>query len=163
MRLGTAAAAASLNLLPAPSTLNASHNHPHEYQCTSLPSWTGGRPGSPTYKIDDCDRAIRAFEQDVARNPGRAQWLSLGFPHTVPGYDVGDVPSKPDISGGGTMGVIATWRAVSEYVRLLSEACQVRRSELGWTAYDDSALGIFLWATDSAINQRVPYPDQGAS
>lgn len=86
MRLGTAAAAASLNLLPAPSTLNASHNHPHEYQCTSLPSWTGGSPGSPTYKIDDCDGAIRAFEQDVVRNPGRAQWLSLGFPHTVPGY-----------------------------------------------------------------------------
>ena len=77
------AAAASLNLLPA---LNASHNQPHEYYCNSLPSWTGGRPGFPTYQIDDCDQAIAMFEQDVARNPGRAQWLSLGFPHAVPGY-----------------------------------------------------------------------------
>ena len=78
--------AASLNLLPAPSTLNASQNHPHDYYCNSLPSWTGGGPGSPAYKIQDCNQAIRMFEQDVARSPGKAQWLSLGFPHPVPGY-----------------------------------------------------------------------------
>lgn len=89
------------------------------------------------------------------------------------------------------MGVIATWRAVSAYVQSLSVACQVRRSELGWTAYgkqsgccpfsgrrfgtltllistcfalaEDSALGVFLWATDSTINRRVPWPDQNES
>lgn len=56
--------------------------------------------------------------------------------------DVGDVPSKPEISGGGTMGVIATWRAVSEYVQLLSEICQVRGSELGWTAYGKQVVSF---------------------
>ena len=49
--------------------------------------------------------------------------------------DVGDIPSKPVISGGGPMGVIATWRAISAYVRSLSVVCQIGRSELGWTAY----------------------------
>ena len=49
--------------------------------------------------------------------------------------DVGDIPSKPDISAGGTEGVIATWRSVSEYVQLLSERCLSRLSFLGWTAY----------------------------
>ena len=57
--------------------------------------------------------------------------------------DVGDVPSKPDIAGGGTMGVIATWRAVAECVRSLSEVCQVRESELGWTAYGKLAVSFF--------------------
>lgn len=180
-----AAVAASVNLLP---LLNATHNGPHEHHCNNLPSWTGGSPGSPAYESEDCDRAIRRFGRDVARNPGRAQWLSLGFPHAVPGYgapvwtpkryssgkgpvfirclffgspsvkkdkradgsigglgtcvlaiaslrDVGSIPSKPNIHGGETVGVIATWAAVSEYVQLLSEACQVRGSELGWTAY----------------------------
>lgn len=54
--------------------------------------------------------------------------------------DVGDIPSKPKISGGGTMGVIATWRAVSEYVQVLSETCQIRGAELGWTAYGKQGL-----------------------
>lgn len=80
------ARAVSLNLLSTPSTLNASHYPPHSYHCNSLPSWTGGSPGSPTYKSEDCNQAIRMFEQDVVRHPGTAQWLSLGFPHTVPGY-----------------------------------------------------------------------------
>ena len=49
--------------------------------------------------------------------------------------DVGDIPSKPDIPGGGTEGVVATWGAVAEYVRLLSGACLTGRSKLGWTGY----------------------------
>lgn len=73
---------------------------------------------------------------DVARGSGTCVLAIVSL------LDVGDVPSKPDISGGGTMGVIATWRAVSEYVRLLSEACQVRRSELGWTAYGKQAMSF---------------------
>ena len=82
----SAAAAAPLDLLPAPSALNASHEQSHECHCNDLPSWTGRGPGSPVYQRGDCDQAIRMFEKDVANNPGRAQWLSLGFPHTVPGY-----------------------------------------------------------------------------
>lgn len=78
--------AASLNLVPASPSLNASQNHPHAYHCNSLPSWTGGGPSSPTYKIQDCNQAIRMFEQDVTRHPGQAQWLSLGFPQPVSGY-----------------------------------------------------------------------------
>ena len=58
--------------------------------------------------------------------------------------DVGDIPSKPAISGGGTMGVIATWRAVSGYVRLLSVVCQIGRSELGWTAYGKQEWCFFF-------------------
>lgn len=38
------------------------------------------------------------------------------------------------------MGIVATWRAVAEYVGMLSEACQVRGSELGWTAYGELAM-----------------------
>ena len=57
--------------------------------------------------------------------------------------DVGDIPSKPDVSGEGSVGVIATWQAVSEYVQLLSETCLVRRSELGWTGYGKQAV-VFL-------------------
>ena len=92
--------AASINLLPAPSSLNASHNHPHDYHCNSLPSWTGGGgPGSPAYEIQDCNQAIRMFEQDVARSPGKAQWLSLGFPHPVPGYGTPVWTPKRYISG----------------------------------------------------------------
>ena len=78
-----AAAAASLNLLLAPAVVNTST---HEYHCNNLPSWAGGRRGSPAYEPEDCNRAIRMFEQDVARNPGKAQWLSVGFPHAMPGY-----------------------------------------------------------------------------
>lgn len=91
--------AASLNLVPAPSTLNASHNHPHDYHCNSLPSWTGGGPGSSAYKIQDCNQAIRMFEQVVARSPGKAQWLSLGFPHPVPGYGTPVWTPKRYVSG----------------------------------------------------------------
>ena len=98
------ALAASLNLLPAPSTLNASQNHAHEYHCNSLPSWTDGGPGSPAYKIQDCDRAVRMFEQDVARSPGKAQWLSLGFPHPVPGYGTPVWTPKRYTSGELPMG-----------------------------------------------------------
>lgn len=58
--------------------------------------------------------------------------------------DVGDIPSKPVIPGGGTLGVIATWRAVSAYVQLLFTACQVRREELGWTAYGKQAMFLLL-------------------
>ena len=57
--------------------------------------------------------------------------------------DVGDIPSKPDVSGEGSVGVIATWYAVLEYVQLLSETCLVRQSELGWTGYGKQAM-IFL-------------------
>ena len=63
--------------------------------------------------------------------------------------DVGDIPSKPAISGGGTMGVIATWRAVSAYVQALSVVCQIRRLELGWTAYGEQG-GCFSFS-----NMRV--------
>lgn len=80
------ARAVSLDLLSKPSTLNASYYPPHKYHCNSLPSWTGGHAGSPTYRSEDCNQAIRGFERDVVGNPGTAQWLSLGFPHTVPGY-----------------------------------------------------------------------------
>lgn len=67
--------------------------------------------------------------------------------------DVGDIPSKPTISGGGTIGVIATWRAVSAYVRSLSVACQVRRSELGWTAYGkQETCHFFLGIRVEAFN-----------
>ena len=76
------AAAASLNLLPGPPTQSA----PHGYQCNNLPSWTGRRPGAPNYRVEDCNRAIGMFKKDVAQNPGKAQWLSLGFPHMLPGY-----------------------------------------------------------------------------
>lgn len=75
----SAAASATLNLLP---TLNASH----EYNCNNLPSWANGRPYSPTYKPQDCTQAMRTFDQDAARNPGKTQWLSLQFPQAVPGY-----------------------------------------------------------------------------
>lgn len=54
--------------------------------------------------------------------------------------DVGDIPSKPDISGEGTVGVIATWEAVSEYAQLLFEACVIRLGMLGWTGYGKQAL-----------------------
>ena len=54
--------------------------------------------------------------------------------------DVGDIPSKPDVSGEGTEGVIATWRSVSEYVQMLSERCLSRLSFLGWTAYRKLAV-----------------------
>ena len=53
------------------------------------------------------------------------------------------IPSKPHISGPGVAGVIATWRAVSEYVHLLSDSCLVRRSELGWMAYGKQATSSF--------------------
>ena len=50
--------------------------------------------------------------------------------------DVGDIPAKPYVpSGGGAVGVVATWRAVAEHVQLLSEACLVGRGELGWMVY----------------------------
>lgn len=118
------AAAASLNLLPAPSALNASQNQHHEYYCNSLPSWTGGRPGFPTYQIDDCDQAIGMFEQDVARNPGGAQWLSLGFPHAVPGYGTPVWTPKrytfgklPDLSVGFGWTARVDRGAGSRYVR----------------------------------------------
>ena len=58
--------------------------------------------------------------------------------------DVGDIPSKPDVSGGGTEGVIATWRSVAEYVQLLSERCLSRLSFLGWTAYRKLAVCFCL-------------------
>ena len=54
--------------------------------------------------------------------------------------DVGDIPSKPDISGEGTVGVIATWEAVSEYAQLLFEACLIRLGMVGWTAYGKQAI-----------------------
>ena len=57
--------------------------------------------------------------------------------------DVGDIPSKPEISGGGTEGVIATWRAVEEYVQLLSGACLNGRSKLGWTGYGKQLKSFF--------------------
>ena len=86
MILGSAAAA-SLNVLPGPPvTAPPALSAPHGYQCNNLPSWTGGHPGSPTYRRQDCNRAIGMFKEDVASNPGKAQWLSLGFPHMVPGY-----------------------------------------------------------------------------
>lgn len=53
--------------------------------------------------------------------------------------DIGDVPSKPDIPGGGTMGVVATWSAVPEYVGLLSEGCLVPGSEVECTLYGEQA------------------------
>ena len=97
--------AASLNLLPALPRLNASNTRPHHYHCNILPSWTGGRPRSATSRFGDCDQAIRMFESEVARNPGPAQWLSLGFPYAVPGYGApvwtpkrytsGESPSRP--------------------------------------------------------------------
>ena len=58
--------------------------------------------------------------------------------------DVGEIPSKPSIHEGETMGVIATWTAVLEYVQLLSEACQVQKSEVGWTAYGTAAASFPL-------------------
>ncbi len=66
--------------------------------------------------------------------------------------DVGDIPSKPDISGGGSEGVIATWQAVAEYVQLLSEACVTERSQFGWTGYGKPSLlwlglGVFDFAS----------------
>ena len=99
-----AAAAAPLDLLPAPSALNASHEQSHEYHCNDLPSWTGGGPGSPVYQRGDCDQAVRMFEIDVANNPGRAQWLSLGFPHTVPGYGAPVWTPKRYTSGKSPIG-----------------------------------------------------------
>ena len=54
--------------------------------------------------------------------------------------DVGDIPSKPDISGGGSEGVIATWQEVAEYVQLISEACVTQRSQFGWTGYGKLSL-----------------------
>lgn len=96
--------AASLNLFLAPSTLNASQNHLHEYHCNSLSSWAGGGPSSPAYKTQDCTRAIRMFEQDVAQSPGKAQWLSLGFPHPVPGYGTPVWTPKRYTSGELLMG-----------------------------------------------------------
>ena len=80
------AAATTLNILPAPSALNASNDQGRTYYCNSLSSWTGGHVEVPTYMIEDCNEAIRMFEQDVARHPGDAQWLSLGFRHRLPGY-----------------------------------------------------------------------------
>lgn len=74
--------------------------------------------------------------------------------------DVGDVPSKPDISGGGTMGVIATWRAVWVYLQLLVEACQVRRSEFGWTAYGKQTVSFPLHV--GAVLQFYIFADSGS-
>ena len=91
-----AAAAASLNPnpnldlninLPPTSPAAALNTSSHEYHCNNLPTWAGGRPNSPAYyEPGDCKRAIRMFEQDVVRKPGKAQWLSVGFPHAMPGY-----------------------------------------------------------------------------
>ena len=54
--------------------------------------------------------------------------------------DVGDIPSKPSMSGPVTVGVIATWRAVLEYAQLLSEACLIERSALGWMDYSKQEM-----------------------
>ena len=56
--------------------------------------------------------------------------------------DVGDIPSKPDVSGEGTVGVIATWEAVSEYADLLFDACLIRLGMLGWTGYGKRAISF---------------------
>ena len=81
-----AGAAGPLQLLTTLTALNGSNDQTQGYHCNNLPSWTGASAGSPTFFSQDCAQAIRLFERDVARNPGRAQWLSLKFQRPLPGY-----------------------------------------------------------------------------
>lgn len=67
----------------------------------------------------------------------------------------GDIPSKPHTSGPALAGVIATWRAVLEYVQVLSGSCLVRRSELGWMGYGKQAMSSFYDSGFGAILCRL--------
>ena len=67
----------------------------------------------------------------------------------------GDIPSKPPTSGPGMAGVIATWRAVSEYVQALSDLCLVRQSELGWMGYGKQAMSAFYDSGFRAVLCRL--------
>ena len=94
--------------------------------------------------------------------------------------DVGNIPAKP--SGPFAPRSIGSFRRALEYVDLLYEECPLGPHQLGWMqsgmlflhplldfsklstlmkaflcAYTSiTSLGVFFWATRSALNRRVP-------
>ncbi|CAD6591248.1 MAG: hypothetical protein ASARMPREDX12_005046 [Alectoria sarmentosa] len=161
--------------LAAPLDLAASPNLTATNRCSSSPDWQ-----AYAFLIEDCFTAIQSvYIQHVLQRPDemyefvaegsypetRNPWVRTPSEYTVNSCTLSIVmlswfgPREP-LPGRGSgryeQSDTATFKDIWGAARVVERDCLLPTRRPGWDAVGStSSIGVFLWATDSAINEQV--------
>ncbi|KAL9129376.1 MAG: hypothetical protein Q9175_007309 [Cornicularia normoerica] len=156
--------------LDPPLYLNAFENLTATKRCSSSQDWQ-----AYGFLVEDCFTAIqRVYIEEVLRNPDEVyEFTATGtYPktqhprvrtpaqYTVSEYHPVPPASAEPLPGPGAGGYsqydTANFRDIHRAAKVVERDCLLPTRRPGWDAVGArSSIGVFLWATDSLINDQV--------
>ncbi|MCJ1460294.1 hypothetical protein MMC28_010673 [Mycoblastus sanguinarius] len=134
--------------------------------CASAPKFSTWQ--APGWNTEDCYSAVQQmYLKEVYTHPDADyEFVAQGASSTRPDLPVEKTPRKYTVTGmpgtylpGGTSGVnfpstdVSTYQKIFTAAKNIESACTLTRMP-GWLPVGDSfAMGVFVWATNSHMNQ----------